>query len=60
MAEINGTIAQVMHQNSDDHYVVIQMADADFKSFKAVGVMPAPQKDLAVTLYGDWRQHPSW
>jgi exodeoxyribonuclease V alpha subunit len=60
MAEINGTIAQVMHQNSDDHYVVIQMADADFKSFKAVGVMPAPQKDLAVTLYGDWRQHPSY
>ncbi len=60
MAEINGTIAQVMHQNSDDHYVVIQMADADFQSFKAVGVMPAPQKDLMVTLYGDWRQHPSY
>jgi exodeoxyribonuclease V alpha subunit len=60
MAEINGTIAQVMHQNSDDHYVVIQMADADFQSFKAVGVMPAPQKDLVVTLYGDWRQHPSY
>jgi exodeoxyribonuclease V alpha subunit len=60
MAEINGTIAQVMHQNSDDHYVVIQMADEDFQSFKAVGVMPAPQKDLVVTLYGDWRQHPSY
>ncbi len=60
MAEINGTIAQVMHHNSDDHYVVIQIADPDFQSFKAVGVMPAPQKDLAVTLYGDWRQHPSY
>jgi hypothetical protein len=37
MAEINGTIAQVTHQNNTDHYVVLQMSDADFGSFKAVG-----------------------
>jgi exodeoxyribonuclease V alpha subunit len=60
MAEINGTIAQVVHENSTDHYVVIQMASEDFSTFKAVGVMPAPQKDLDVTLYGDWRKHPTY
>jgi exodeoxyribonuclease V alpha subunit len=60
MAEINGTIAQVTHQNNTDHYVVIQMSGADFGSFKAVGVMPAPQKDLEVTLYGEWRKHPTY
>jgi exodeoxyribonuclease V alpha subunit len=60
MAEINGTIAQVTHQNNTDHYVVLQMSGADFGSFKAVGVMPAPQKDLEVTLYGEWRKHPTY
>ncbi len=60
MAEINGTIAQVVHENNTDHYVVIQMASEDFSTFKAVGVMPAPQKDLDVTLYGDWRKHPTY
>jgi exodeoxyribonuclease V alpha subunit len=60
MAEINGTITQVVHENSTDHYVVMQMISADFSSFRAVGVMPAPQKDLDVTLYGDWRKHPTY
>jgi exodeoxyribonuclease V alpha subunit len=60
MAEINGTIAQVVHENSTDHYVVIQMASEDFSTFKAVGVMPAPQKNLEVTLYGDWRKHSTY
>jgi exodeoxyribonuclease V alpha subunit len=60
MAEINGTIAQVIHENSADHYVVIQMVSEDFSSFKAVGVMPAPSKDLDVTLYGNWRKHPTY
>jgi exodeoxyribonuclease V alpha subunit len=60
MAEVNGTIAQVMHKSTEDHYVVVQMVGEDFSSFKAVGVMPAPQKDLAVTLYGDWRQHQTY
>jgi exodeoxyribonuclease V alpha subunit len=60
MAEVNGTIAQIMHKSSEDHYVVIQMAGEDFSTFKAVGVMPAPQKDLVVTLYGDWRQHQTY
>jgi hypothetical protein len=33
MAEVNGTIAQVTHQNNTDHYVVIQMSGADCGSF---------------------------
>jgi exodeoxyribonuclease V alpha subunit len=58
--ELVGFINTVTFKAADTGYVVLRIADDDFKITTASGVMPDAEKGLRVTLRGNWKTHPRY
>lgn len=58
--ELAGVINTVTFKAADTGFVVLRIADDDFKIITASGVMPDAEKGLRVALRGGWKTHPRY
>lgn len=60
LCEITGTVEQVVYQNTENSYTVIDVFDVNGDLLTAVGIMPYVSEGDTVILAGKWKTHPSF
>lgn len=60
LEELHGTINIVTYKAKDTGFVVLKIADDNFKIIPASGIMPDAEKGLKVILRGGWKIHPTY
>ena len=56
-AILNGTVEDIVYQNNQNDYTVIDVATNDGDLVTAVGIMPYVCEGEEVKLYGEWVSH---